>query len=1147
MVLRVADASDDNPHLSHLNHHAALHSRSDSEEFASAPIARPPGSSNSPFLPPLLLSQEPPSSPSCMLTSQESTQCLLISSRPNTPESDLMLPDEPSSILASRILRAHENPSPPPISPRTCNTASSHSRLIDISEPSTPQPSVIPHGVSDQLIQQHLVHSLLSPIWSHPTSKSPNKMPISPGRDLITFDSCDLSGTEATLSTSNEAGTSNSSGSTMLFHSEVDQQGDSLRIGVPSRKPGVAAQPVYLLGHENRQSVDQSQSPVRRTARVRKNTIFQENSENKTSHRDGDITESGSPGKIGGANMRVRRKSGKFSAGTPEPLGVHDEREDSAVPIAESSCDAVKNGSQETCADIRHRLNSLSPTSTNVLHQLVMMSPSRKERPSSPQPSQPMEVTDVFPSIPPSTIHETPLPSSKELINGAYSAKPIPNQTLPKVFFPPTPAQNLFRTPARRFPVGETMADDLRSPRRPSQLTTFDSKPIFAPPRTPILRIHPSDSPPRRMLVTDPTQTNTQSSEHAPSSNQVLPRRGMSVEPIVPRITVPSPTRRSNSMEPATSIKHMSTLPRPPVGQLPPVREPGRLPFPLVKTTTQEERKNEDNPKSSLVSQHNDVPMTSSNLKQRTSKIPRIGVKPYTRPYQKVMEKGKVTNIVRPIIPHKSGVIGPSQPKPTPPISSNSSNSNESITMKTPITSRPPRRSEEMTISLKRKRGPENPSAPSNAPVVFARQVPQTLTSLITKPAIEVTKPSASSTANHTNRQAPVLRKVIKKLPDIESQIQQIRKFDPFSQAQDSSAAGQMERHDLPGAKVEAQLNGKVMTPLASSRFPDEGLPLTNTGLPAETTTETVAGERPPQPPSDELQATAHQLQTGRVTRTRKRGQARATDSNVRQTSQSRSRGNGASTIVFPTDVFGGMSAVALKALTNSNTVKNQQYITAKLEMEIIRKPGLRPESPVMKVQSILERTQNEKVRERRERAHRRAQRMDGELAAYGDDISQGENSEVLPVPKLDDDAPSAENGDYSEKHRRGSGEDEDYQTPERQVKKAKLADGSEADIEERRVKWDKGLFSVINLEEVQLGSRPLFNDATAPKGCLALTSKVTRLDNMGNLPEAGMPLPGLEQESIVVKKFMYDDDEEVVPVPVVAKNTRSKAKKSKN
>ncbi|KAJ3779335.1 hypothetical protein FB446DRAFT_3930 [Lentinula raphanica] len=53
------------------------------------------------------------------------------SSRPLTPENEGLIQDEPSSVLASRIMLAHDNPSPPPQSPEI----SQHLNLPTLSLP----------------------------------------------------------------------------------------------------------------------------------------------------------------------------------------------------------------------------------------------------------------------------------------------------------------------------------------------------------------------------------------------------------------------------------------------------------------------------------------------------------------------------------------------------------------------------------------------------------------------------------------------------------------------------------------------------------------------------------------------------------------------------------------------------------------------------------------------------------------------------------------------------------------------------------------------------------------------------------------------------------------------------------------------------
>lgn len=55
------------------------------------------------------------------------------------------------------------------------------------------------------------------------------------------------------------------------------------------------------------------------------------------------------------------------------------------------------------------------------------------------------------------------------------------------------------------------------------------------------------------------------------------------------------------------------------------------------------------------------------------------------------------------------------------------------------------------------------------------------------------------------------------------------------------------------------------------------------------------------------------------------------------------------------------------------------------------------------------------------------------------------------------------------------------------------------------------------------------------------------RLDTMGNVLNADAPVPNIAPESIVVQKFVYEDDADAQPEPSSpAKSTRSKTKKAK-
>jgi hypothetical protein len=186
---------------------------------------------------------------------------------------------------------------------------------------------------------------------------------------------------------------------------------------------------------------------------------------------------------------------------------------------------------------------------------------------------------------------------------------------------------------------------------------------------------------------------------------------------------------------------------------------------------------------------------------------------------------------------------------------------------------------------------------------------------------------------------------------------------------------------------------------------------------------------------------------------------------------------------------FGEMSAVALKALTCSNTVKNQQYAVVKLETEVVRREGARPESPAIKIRTISQKQMEEKVKERQARAERRARRGED----WPSDLEG--SSEFGDSSFWDDDRETHDEEEQPLRHRRGPGDEDDYETPDRAgiAKRLRLGGNeSEAEVrEKKRVKWDRGLSKTIYLDEVRPGERPRPAQNTIKKGCLAPTAKV--------------------------------------------------------
>ena len=129
------------------------------------------------------------------------------------------------------------------------------------------------------------------------------------------------------------------------------------------------------------------------------------------------------------------------------------------------------------------------------------------------------------------------------------------------------------------------------------------------------------------------------------------------------------------------------------------------------------------------------------------------------------------------------------------------------------------------------------------------------------------------------------------------------------------------------------------------------------------------------------------------------------------------------------------------------------------------------------------------------------------------------------------------------------------------------VADAENDARNERRVKWNRGLATTLCFDDTPPNPRRAPGDAPVKKGCLAPSAKVNSLfsnrgaggmltvmrgcqarplDTMGNVLNADAPVPEVQPENIVVKKFVYEDDEVVVPEPAPAKATRSKSKKSR-
>lgn len=267
------------------------------------------------------------------------------------------------------------------------------------------------------------------------------------------------------------------------------------------------------------------------------------------------------------------------------------------------------------------------------------------------------------------------------------------------------------------------------------------------------------------------------------------------------------------------------------------------------------------------------------------------------------------------------------------------------------------------------------------------------------------------------------------------------------------------------------------VTVLSSSPFLSEHTP-----MPSQDITDNVASDRCASPFEDDTEPS---MKVRRTTRSRKQTVANDVFTAPRPL-QPRRKNHTSNRL--DADGFSGLSSVALKALTSSNTAKNQQNFV-NLATEVIRKDGRRPESPMMKVRTISQREAEEKSKGRSERAYRRAQRSDDGMSdTDGFSSDRGDSSIVEAECRWDGE--KAEEV-HPHKHRRGPGDEEDYETP-KSLKRPRSGEDAEDVIQEKkRVKWDRGLYSEIYLDEIEVKPKKRPKEDIVKKGCLAPTAKV--------------------------------------------------------
>ncbi|PBK78130.1 hypothetical protein ARMSODRAFT_1077731 [Armillaria solidipes] len=1050
---------------------------------------------------------------------------VLQESRPVTPENEQMPNDEPSSVLASRIMRAHDNPSPPPQGIDGDASPGKEFSIfpsVDVLEsPMLPLRSLFggpeyPNQVPPPPPSPPILTNLPSPIPTTPSVRDISQP------DLISFDS--FSNTPAgpsvpacstSLLDSSPAGSLFSEGEQAAIAPSPLRNVESANADL---EPEIFSEEQYVVDtliptDENptipiaststavQEPVDNPPTPVRRSSRPRRSLL-----PNALSPIREKLPVAHSPD----YNEAVPETEGKGKAketAFPRESELSEQSEESAVPMTpRTRPDRRRDGSptRRRAGDVpgisRRQLASLSPSSANLLGQLPSV--------LRPSPSD----AGMTPSTP--QLLALPLPATLP----ASSNRPIrfPSPTRQAQLLSPErpqfrlPLGDPNRTPARRIPLEQAVAQGQLSPQRAA---------IFSNPRTDnsgsLFNIPPSDSPPRRVPLTAPESPMRASKWGGVRFGGKSPERSRSVEPQA--VTRPTATflkgkQRSGSAEPTS---HPSWTASTKLGP------PRKLPFPISASRPQLPssipEETADPPSAAPTTTSIDggsgnehtvpTPLATpqsqtfkSNLRQpsvSTSKIPRK--KPYARP-----GVASASRFTEPQAVKSSRTAGLRKDDLSVLASKKGSTLGLGHSMPT-------------TTNLKRKRGPDPLSSPSRPVSTVVRQVPRRITS-----SSPTRKPSQRTLKLHlvsgndsrlrpTESPAPAL-------PPSPRNIENVQQLSGTPPVENSAVTDAL--------------------PSPSAEPSSESAQLVDTSSP-------VAPPVPEPPPPG----------VRRTTRVRKSIHpgidlfSRPSDAPPPRPRPRKPR--------VEDPLFAGMTSIALRHLTSSNTVKNQVYLAATLETEIIRKEGARPESPIMKARTVSQKEADEKGRLRKERAERRARRLNGE--------NQEDEEENLSTLEEDDDYDQLDSSPVrAGRHRRGPGEEEDYVTPVRPPPmKERLAE--EADARgKKHVKWDRGLSTAIFVDELKLQNINVPKESDIKKSCLAPTAKVNNvvllicvildmfiqtipLDTLGNLPNTSSPLKDLIPESVVVQKFVYDSDLPQETEPAVVRSTRSRSKRSKS
>ncbi|KAI9064367.1 hypothetical protein FKP32DRAFT_1591785 [Trametes sanguinea] len=1169
-------------------------------------------------------------------------QAAASTSREGTPDEDGVV-DEPSVVLASRVLSASGNPSPPPSPPLPSQVESSafmDVQLLDISEspqpqrtppaslngplipiedasepiavsspavvpdPSIPQPSDLDTG---NVSQPDLINfDSFSASHDHDTptprqAQDPTRLSAQPSTstvdDLLSMsplpvrvEQHDMQATEDGTSSAAEPQSDAASPEEMEVENSLIIEADAPPLPAPTAEHPQSGDDAAF--DSVRQCFEESSPPLRRSSRPRKSrsslpqTIVSSPPPAETvvesAEETADNTEQQRQEESQGSPVRKR----KLKALPPLPQIAAGSNIDATTPRRSPRADLI-----------RRNLGSLSPVSAAVLNQLLPRSAgesaSRSTTPQPPPQSQEGERagpsnTVAAPSTPPQQTANLIFPKVGSEVGGGAPDIQRPRSPLRPFPFSPAKLDDTTRTPARRVPIAQAIAEGTYSAQKLPAL--FSAPRPTAAPGSPVFRRlaldDPARSPAKRVPISEavfvppPSSSPGKGKEVARPTSPVRPptrerQRSGSVEPR----PLAGRKERGSSAEPTTrppALGHRPFFQKPASSDgVPSATKPrSALPFPLVPTQRLHPTVPEaDEPGPSALrpptASATDSATTqlkaspakaASSLRQSSagpsSKIPRIGAKPYARP----TAMGK-----REVAASKLPAPGTSRaaPKPLRVVTvgscSSGGSSDEGHAAPPPKPARrpvPPPSSSEASgaHALKRKREPEPSTvkAATAKPVIVMRKVVPGMfnrgehAGSSSSTAVEQNATKSFAMASPAKASGPIKARsaVNWKRPQTETQPgppppspvvsapaalkPPTPEPTPTPAVSDAQPAAEQPT-SVKEPELSAPVSSSAPEALASQELPDAG--------PSMVTTEASKSSSRQHRRSTRSKRSQDDVPTADVFNTVEPAPARAA-----RTSHTRRKPG-----PFPSEVngpFAGMSALALKTLTSANTIKNQQQV-AVIKTEVIRKEGARPDSPTTKVRTALEKQREERTQQRKERAERRARRSGGDEA--GDTSTAGDGQAAAGEAEVDVDASFMSVDRDPEgvpvRHRRGPGDEGDYETPPRPERPAKRLrfDGADAqesekekEVPEKRVNPPK--------------PRRNKNAVPSQKGCLAPTAKALRLDTMGNVLNAELPVGGIVRENVVVKKFVFDDD--VVPEvasPAPVKSTRSKSKKAKS